>query len=215
MFVKNKTLPTRLDIKSIYENSKAHVKKLIFAKAKKRDGSVLKMSEKKVVSRNIAIGIGVLCIILLVSMVGIALHYASVQKDKDSQIADLQNQVTFDSSTIDRLTAIVNLTNSTVWVNHESINQPAGNSSNTYTSWSYSVSYAGYVVVDILSSSNSNTYVELKYSWNGVNYDNTVNVGSGGSAWFPVLPSNNIDVRVINNSFFTGASETLTITYWY
>jgi hypothetical protein len=46
------------------------VKKLIFAKAKKRDGSVLKMSEKKVVSRNIAIGIGVLCIILLVGMVG-------------------------------------------------------------------------------------------------------------------------------------------------
>jgi len=191
------------------------VKKLKFAKAKKRDGSVLKMSEKKVVSRNIAIGIGVLYIILLVGMVGVALDYASVLNDKDSQIADLQNQVTFDSSTIDRLTAIGNLTNSTVWVNHESIDQPAGNSSNTYTSWSYSVSYAGYVVVDILSSSNSNTYVELKYSWNGVNYDNTVNVGSGGSAWFPVLPSNNIDVRVINNSFFTGASETLTITYWY
>jgi hypothetical protein len=183
--------------------------------AKKGTIVLLKMSEKKVVSRNIAIGIGVLCIILLVGMVGAALHYASVLNDKDSQIADLQNQVTFDSSTVDRLTAIVNLTNSTVWVNDETINQPAGNSSSTYTSWSYAVSYAGYVVVDILSSSNSNTSVELKYSWNGVNYDNTVEVGSGGSAWFPVLPSNNIEVRVINNSFSTSASETLTITYWY
>jgi hypothetical protein len=173
------------------------------------------MSEKRVVSRNIAIGIGVLCIILLVGIVGVALHYASVLSDKDSQIAGLQDQVTFDNSTIGRLTAIVNLTNSTVWVNDESINQPAGNSSETYTSWSYAVSYAGYIVVDILSSSNPNTYVELKYSWNGVNYDSTVNVGSGGSAWFPVLPANNIGVRVINSNFFAGASETVTITYWY
>lgn len=173
------------------------------------------MSEKKVVNRNVAIGIGVLCIVLLVTMVGLVVDYASLLNNKDSQIADLQSQVKFDNSTIDRLTAIVNLSNSTVWVNNESINQPAGNISNTYTSWSYSVSYAGYVVVDVLSSSNSNTYVELEYSWNGVDYDNTVNVGSGGSAWFPVLPANNICVRVINNNFFASASETVTITYWY
>lgn len=173
------------------------------------------MSEKKVVNRNVVIGIGVLCIVLLVTMVGLVVGYTSVLNNKDSQIANLQSQVEFDNSTIDRLTAIVNLSNSTVWVNNESINQPAGNISNTYTSWSYSVSYAGYVVVDVLSSSNSNTYVELEYSWNGFNYDNTTNVGSGGSAWLPVLPANNIAVRVINNNFFAGASETVTITYWY
>lgn len=173
------------------------------------------MSERKVVNRNVAIGIGVLCIVLLVAIVGVVFDYTSMLNNKDSQIADLQSQVRFDNSTIDRLTAIVNLTNSTVWVNEESVNQPAGNSSNTYTSWSYSVSYAGYVIVDVLSSSNPTTYVELRYSWNGVDYDNTVNVGSGGSAWFPVLPANNIVVRVINNNFFSGASETVTITYWY
>jgi hypothetical protein len=173
------------------------------------------VKKKKVVNRNVAIGIGVLCIVLLVTMIGLVVDYTSVLNNKDSQIANLQSQVKFDNSTIDRLTAIVNLSNSTVWVNNESINQPAGNSSNTYTSWSYSVSYAGYVVVDILSSSNSNTYVELKYSWNEVNYNSTVNVGSGGSAWFPVLPANNIGVRVINNNFFASASETVTITYWY
>ena len=173
------------------------------------------MKKKKVVNRNVAIGIGVLCIVLLVTMIGLVVDYTSVLNNKDSQIANLQSQVKFDNSTIDRLTAIVNLSNSTVWVNNESINQPAGNSSNTYTSWSYSVSYAGYVVVDILSSSNSNTYVELKYSRNEVNYNSTVNVGSGGSAWFPVLPANNIGVRVINNNFFASASETVTITYWY
>jgi len=173
------------------------------------------MSEKRVVDRNVAIGIGVLCIVLLVAIVGVVFDYTSILNNKDSQITDLQSQVGFANSTIDRLTAIVNLTNSTVWVNEESINQPAGNSSNTYTSWFYSVSYAGYVVVDVLSSSNPNTYVELEYSWNGVNYDNTVNVGSSGSARFPVLPADNIAVRVINNNFYTAASETVTITYWY
>ena len=86
------------------------------------------MSEKKVVNRNVAIGIGVLCIVLLVTMVGLVVDYTSVLNNKDSQIADLQSQVKFDNSTIDRLTAIVNLSNSTVWVNDESINQPAGNS---------------------------------------------------------------------------------------
>jgi hypothetical protein len=185
-------------------------KNLIFAEAKKR-GWWSRMSEKKAVNRNVAIGIGALCIVLLVAIIGLAVYYTSVLNNKDSQMADLKNQITFANSTIDRLTAIVNLSNSTIWVNDESINQPAGN----FTSWSYSIKYAGYAVVDVLSSSTSNTYVELSYSWNGVNYDNTVNVGSGGSAWFPVLPANNIGVWVINKNFSSGASETVTITYWY
>ena len=168
------------------------------------------MSERKVVDRNVAIGIGVLCIVLLVAVVGVVFEYVSMINNKNSQITELQSQVGFDNSTINRLTATVSLSNSMVWVNDESVNQPAGNSS-----WSFSASYAGYVVVDVLSSSNLTTYVELKYSWNGVNYDSTVNVGSGGSAWFPVLPASNIGVRVINNNFFAGASETVTITYWY
>jgi hypothetical protein len=168
------------------------------------------MSEKKVVNRKVAIGIGVLCIVLLVAIIGLVVEYTSMLNNKDSQIADLKNQITFANSTIDRLTAIVNLSNSTIWVDNESINQPAGN----FTSWSFSVSYAGYVIVDVLSSSTSKTDVELSYSWNGVNYDNTVNVGSGGSAWFPVLPANNIGVRVINKDLSNGASETVTITYW-
>ena len=188
---------------------------MLYLQGPRRGCGDSRMSEKKVVDRNVAIGIGVLCVVLLVAIVGVVFVYASMLNNRDSQISDLQGEVGFDNSTIDRLTAIVNLTNSTVWVNDESVNQPAGNSSNTYTSWFYSVSYAGYVDVDVLSSSNQNTYVELEYSWNGVNYDNTTNVGSGGSALFPVLPANNIAVRVINNNFSSGASETVTITYWY
>jgi hypothetical protein len=189
---------------------KGPLENLIFAEAKKRRWWS-RMSEKKAVSRIVALGIGVLCIALLVAVIGVVVDYRSVLNDKDSQMADLRNQIAFANSTIDRLIAIVDLTSSTIWVNDETVNQPAGN----FTSWSFSVSYAGYVVVAVLSSSTSNTYVELSYSWNGVNYDNTVNVGSGGSAWFPVLPANNIGVRVINKDLSNGASETVTITYWY
>ncbi len=195
----------------LWPGARSH--KILYLQRPKREDGDSEMSEKKVVNRDIAIGIGVLCVVLLAALVGAVFIYTSMLNNKDSQIADLQSQVEFGNSTIDRLTAIVNLSNSTIWVNNESINQPAGNSS--YTSWSFSVSYAGYVVVDVPSSSIPNTYVELSYSWNGVNYDNTVNVGSGGSARFPVLPADNMGVRVINKNLSTGASETVTITYWY
>jgi hypothetical protein len=173
------------------------------------------MTERKVVNRNVAIGIGALCIILLVALIAAISYYTSTINSKNSQIASLQSDVGFDSSTINRLEPIVNLTSSTVWVDNESINQPAGNTSSTYTSWSFLITYAGYVVVNVLSSTNPNTYVELEYSWNGVSYDNTTNVGSVGLASFPVLPANNIAVRVINDNLAIGASETVTITYWY
>jgi magnesium-transporting ATPase (P-type) len=169
------------------------------------------MSEKRVVSRKIAIAVGTLCIILLVALVGMLAIYTSVFNKKDSQIADLQNQVTSDNSTINSLTAIVNLNYSIVWVNAEPVNQTAGN----FSSWSFSVSYAGYVIVDILTSPTNNMSVELKYSWNGVSYDNTTSVSPSGSASFPVLPANNIGIRVINTNSSTSASETVTITYWY
>ena len=83
------------------------------------------MSKQKVVNRNVAIGIGVLCIVLLVAIVGVAADYTSMLNKKDSQIAGLQSQVQFANSTIDRLIAIVNLSNSTLWVNEESISQGA------------------------------------------------------------------------------------------
>jgi hypothetical protein len=172
---------------------------------------ITRMSEKRVVSRRVASAVGALCIVLFIATVSTVAIYTSVVNNKDSQIADLQSQVASDNSTIDSLTAILNLNDSTVWVNAEPVNQTAGN----FSSWSFSISYAGYVVVDILTSSNNNTNVEVKYSWKGVNYDNTTGVGPGGSAWFPVLPANNLGIRVINTNPSSNASETVTIAYWY
>lgn len=53
MFVKTKHCPPDLTSSPFTRTQKAYVKKLKFAKAKKRDGSVLKMSEKKLLAETL------------------------------------------------------------------------------------------------------------------------------------------------------------------
>ena len=53
------------------------------------------MSEKKVVSRSVAIIFGVIAIILAVGLVGAIVNYTSVLNNKDNKIMDLQNQIDF------------------------------------------------------------------------------------------------------------------------
>jgi len=50
------------------------------------------VGEKKVVSRKVAFGIGLLCIALLIIIGGVVANYTSALNDKDTQIAMLQNQ---------------------------------------------------------------------------------------------------------------------------
>ena len=111
---------------------------------------------------------------------------------------------------VSNLTNIVNLAKSTIWVNSQTISQPA----NSYTYWNISASYAGYVSVNVQSSTTTNTYVEVVYSSHGVNYDNKIVVGTSGTAVFPILPAS-IEVRVGNTNLINGATETVTITYYY
>ena len=51
------------------------------------------MSEKKVVSRNVAVGVGVLCVVLVVAFVFSVVSYALMLKDKDSLISSLNAQI--------------------------------------------------------------------------------------------------------------------------
>jgi hypothetical protein len=71
---------------------------------------VKSLGEKKVVSRKVAFGIGMLCIALLIIIGGVVANYTSALNDKDTQIAMLQNQnanlqrqVLSDNSTISSL----------------------------------------------------------------------------------------------------------------
>jgi hypothetical protein len=174
---------------------------------------------KKMVSRSVAIGLGIVCIILAVSLIGAVSFYKSQASSLNSKVSDL--------------TEIANLDKSTTWVNDTTVTQTANN----YTSWSFSARYAGYVSVNVQSSTTNNTYARVIYSAYGVDYDNTITVGTSGTATFPVLPafimymtpsiigsiltpSINaigyfIEIRVGNTNLVNGATENVTITYYY
>jgi chaperonin cofactor prefoldin len=245
-------------------------------------------SEKKVVGRNVAIALGIICIILAVGLVGAVANYTSIISGKDntivskdsqiqtltsqknqlqtwlegnetllnetqtwlngnrtllsqtqtwlnanltlidtlntqitnlqdqisdlnSQISSLNSQITNLQSQVNNLTDIVNLAKSTIWVDDQTISQPAS----SYTYWTVSASYAGYVSVWVQTSTTTNTYVRVIYSSHGVNYDHQIGVGTGGTAVFPLLPCSSIEIRVGNTNLISGATETVTITYHY
>jgi predicted PurR-regulated permease PerM len=167
------------------------------------------MSEKKMVRGSVAIALVIICISLAVVLIGAVSFYTSQISSLNSKVSDL--------------TAIANLEKSTVWVNDTTVTQTASN----YTSWFFSASYAGYVSVDVQSSTTNNTYVRVIYSSYAINYDNTVTVGTSGTAAFPVsiyqflvfpLPtklSTNVEIRVGNTNTAGNATETITITYYY
>ena len=194
---------------------------------------------KKMVSRNVALALGIICIVLIAliaifTVTGISAQnsYNNLQNQNKrlqtwltenvSQNENLQNQnsqlqtwlngnITSLQSQINNLTSIVNLVNSTVWLNDQTTSQPHGST----TAWLESANYAGYVSIFVLSSSTNSTYARVLYSVDGVNYDNTLSVGASGIAYFPVLPSSSITVEVGNNNAVLGATETITITYYY
>ena len=75
------------------------------------------------------------------------------------------------------------------------------------------LNFAGFVSVAVQSSSNT-TYVEVVYSSYGVNYDNSVTVGTSGTAAFPVLPGT-IEIRVGNTETVDSVNATITALYNY
>jgi hypothetical protein len=157
------------------------------------------MSERKMVRRSVAIAVGIICIILAVGLVG--------------AILNLQNQV-------NDLTNTLNLGKSSVMVDNQIVSQSAG----SYYSWHlHGIGYAGYISVDVQSSTTNDTYVRIIYSAYGrmrfsygwINYDNQTSVGTGDTVNVPVLPYTVLEVRVGNSNLINGATEIVTITYYY
>jgi hypothetical protein len=158
------------------------------------------MSQKKVVGRNIAIALGIGCIILVIGLGGIIGYYSNYVGDHhhtDEDYAIYYN--------------IVNLADSIVWVNDQTISQPAS----SFTVWTFSASYAGYVSILVQSSTVAGTHVKVIYSAYGVNFNQEIVVNAGDTAVFPILPSSNIQVEVGNGNLVNGATETVTATYHY
>lgn len=172
---------------------------------------------KKMVGRSVAIALGIACIILVAGVGGVIAYYTMQINHKDSTYKDyvaahshtdseynaLQNQV-------NDLSNSLNLGKSIVWISSQTVSSPY----NSYYSWApLTVDYAGYVSVNVESSTSTNTYVHVIYSAHGVRYDNWITVGNSGTAVFPVLPTSSMGIYV--GAHYEASTVTVTITYYY
>jgi len=200
---------------------------------------------KKMVGRNVALTLGIICIIFVAliayfTVMGISSQnsYNNLQnQNKQLQTwlagnetllnqtqandTNLQNQVGSLSSTVrnlqnqaDNLTDALNLKESSVWVDGDTVN--IMNIAPTYVE---NASFAGYVSVQV--SSQYNVTVEISYLSHGASYQNSTIVGNTGTATFPVLPSSNVSFYIFQTwsavPFVLSGPlyATVTITYYY
>jgi hypothetical protein len=172
------------------------------------------MSEKPIEKKSgrvVAITLGIICIILAVGLVGAVANYTSIISGKDNTIATKDSQISSLNSQIDDLTQMIYLVKSEIWINQQTVSQSAY----SYTYWTHSIGVHGYISVNVQTSTTTNTYVRVIWSSHGINYDNQITVGTSGTANFPVLQTSSVEIRVGNTNLFNGATETVTITYYY
>jgi cell division protein FtsL len=123
----------------------------------------------------------------------------------EGQIADLQAQ-------IQSLYNVLYLNASATLVETQTLQQEPFTNITIWDQLDKPLIYAGYVTVQVESSSNL-TYVQLYYSSYGVAYDNVVSLGNGTAA-FPVLPGN-IFIVVGNEETVDQVTVTVAATYYY
>jgi hypothetical protein len=179
---------------------------------------------KKVVSRNVAIGLGIVCIIFIAGIGGAMAYYTTQINDRDTKYSDyvathshtdsdydsLQNQV-------NALNNIINLSKSTVWANDVYENLWDGNPIYNTPLYAGNATYAGYIVVQVSTQWPNNT-AEVTYSFQGLSFDDKINFSGNTTAIFRIMPSSNIKVYVYTEAIgiLTGPLDSYTtITYYY
>jgi|GEM_PF-3479100 hypothetical protein len=192
------------------------------------------MNEKKVVGRNVAISLGIICIILVAGISGIAVmlnnniaqhnDYVLNHSYTNDKYSNLNASLYAIDSQLDDLTSIVHLENSTtVYDVGQQIELPA-NFSTEPDIGEYGLSstppfgeYAGIAYVEI-SSNRSDTYVNVTYTAKNVfpqfNYTVETDIGTSGTLAFPVLPAEMINLRIaLRGSGIAYANVTITYRY--
>ena len=168
------------------------------------------MSEQKVVSKRIALGLGLLVIVLLAALIVVTTGYlqtnsnSSSTDNKDNQIAYLKAQI------ID-LNSILNLEKTEDVVKDYAVNQGANNFTQVVHR---SFSYSGYLVVSG-TSTTSNAWVKLDYWFDGKLYSFTQTLGTSGELFFAIPKTDSAAIYSGNQNLEDGATETLTIVYHY
>jgi hypothetical protein len=153
---------------------------------------------RKMVTRNVAVAIGIICIVLVAGLGSAMVYYTMTINDRDQ---------------------IVNLTKSTVWVNNQTITQLEGSTTN----WTFKADYAGYISVQV-NNSTVPPSTEVVYNYQGVNYDQQL---EGTTEAFPVMPSDieievgNAPIDIVVTNITTGQqilfaeNFTVSIIYYY
>jgi cell division protein FtsL len=138
----------------------------------------------------------------------------STLANADSQISQLNSNATNLQSQVNNLTDILNLGKSTTLYNGTVTIVP----STELAMLEENVPYAGYVSVQV-SSSQSNATVIITVVWDYypvLRYQNDFNLGSSGTAIFPVLPPSMVvyffDPKLTG---FNSELANVTITYYY
>ena len=137
----------------------------------------------------------------------------SLQRENQNLQANINNL----QNKNQELQDIADLTKNKNAADKQTLSQQAGRG-NAYT---VTAQYAGYIFVHIDSSTTDKGVVQVSYTSNGgksphtIKYDQKVsNLATGSSVCFPVLPGT-ITVSVGNTNVLNGATQTVTIDYWY
>ncbi len=136
--------------------------------------------------------------------------YQNEIKNMNSNVGNYQSKVQELQDKINRLNAIIDLNCVDYVASSQIINLPAGGNH----TWTIYPSYAGYVIVDVQSSTTPNTYVKVIVNSEYGSWTFQEGVGSSGSCTIPVLPGV-VEIIVGNTNWFQGSTMTVSIEYHY
>jgi hypothetical protein len=154
------------------------------------------MSEEKAPSRRKRI-LKALCVLFVALVLAIIIGgLAAYNSELKARVQELED--------------IVNLRKSETLISRQTINEPAG----YCVYWTFHLKYPGYVVVTIHASTTVNNCVEVMWSAYGIDYHQRVSLRPGESAAFPILPAD-VEIRVGNTDLLIGATQTVSIAYYY
>jgi DNA-binding transcriptional ArsR family regulator len=202
-----------------------------------------RLNGKKIAGRTMAIAFGIMCIVLVATLVGAFAYYIPLLNDKDqtisflnTQIAEKDYQIYLQNLTIHNFQGQLNdlysmlvLNKSTVVYSsfelvppHETV-LPA-NFTSGFTLGMIGLdgdphfgTYSGIALVQV--SSNYDTYVTTTFTSHGYDFNSQAYVGMNGTAAFVIAPPDNsdsgINITVNTQEHVIGATANITITYIY
>jgi len=165
--------------------------------------SVEKMIRRSTTIKIIAAIIAV-SVLGMLTMQGIYIRYVDGHHHSDDEVDALNQDNIY-------LQDLLWMRGSAIWVDNETVSQGAGN----YTSWTFNATYAGYVVVFVHSSYNSDVIVRLEEGGAYFPWDQEAVTGTNGVVEWPVLPNYYLHLEIGNNNTIGGTMETLTVEYHY